>query len=153
METLTLCGSAGLLGALSALKESLLERGSDLVVRQGPLLEVLPRLVLESGAAEIIAEEEVEYRSVVMTPSAVATQLMVASHISLFMAHVVKTLQCLTLHTTADAFSPITPASQEQCYAFFREAHAQVAGGCAGGNRQASWQCENQYMERELVPG
>ena len=56
-------GFAGLLGSLGALRESLLERGSNLVVRWGALPEMLSQLVLECGAAEIIAEEEVEYRS------------------------------------------------------------------------------------------
>lgn len=56
--------STGLLGSLSALRESLIEKGSNLVVRCGVLPEVLRELVAESGAEEIIAEEEVEYRSV-----------------------------------------------------------------------------------------
>ena len=56
--------STGLLGSLSALRESLIEKGSNLVVRCGVLPEVLRKLVAESGAEEIIAEEEVEYRSV-----------------------------------------------------------------------------------------
>lgn len=56
--------STGLLGSLSALRESLIEKGSNLVVRCGVLPEVLQALVMESGAEEIIAEEEVEYRSV-----------------------------------------------------------------------------------------
>ena len=56
-------GSAGLLGSLAALRDSLVEQGSNLVVRCGALPEVLRQLVLESGASEIIAEEEVEYRS------------------------------------------------------------------------------------------
>ena len=55
-------GIAGLLGSLGALRDSLVERGSNLVVRCGALPEVLGQLVLESGAAGIIAEEEVEYR-------------------------------------------------------------------------------------------
>ena len=56
--------STGLLGSLSALRESLIEKGSNLVVRCGVLPEVLRELLEDSGAEEIIAEEEVEYRSV-----------------------------------------------------------------------------------------
>ena len=55
-------GCAGLLGALGALKECLTLKGSNLVVRYGALPQLLRELVLESGAAEIIAEEEVEHR-------------------------------------------------------------------------------------------
>ncbi len=62
-------GSAGLLGSLAALRDSLVERGSNLVVRCGALPEVLGQLVLESGAAEILAEEEVEYRSASLSVS------------------------------------------------------------------------------------
>ena len=55
-------GYAGLLGALGALKESLTKKGSDLVVRYGALPMLLRDLVLETGAAGIVAEEEVEHR-------------------------------------------------------------------------------------------
>ena len=51
-----------LLGALSALRESLSVKGSGLVVRYGALPELLRELVPETGAAGIIAEEEVEHR-------------------------------------------------------------------------------------------
>ena len=37
-------------------------KGSGLVVRYGALPELLRELVLETGAAKIIAEEEVEHR-------------------------------------------------------------------------------------------
>ncbi|CAK0783042.1 hypothetical protein CVIRNUC_006237 [Coccomyxa viridis] len=55
-------GVPGLLGALGALRKSLNVKGSGLVVRYGALPKLLRELVLETGAAGIIAEEEVEHR-------------------------------------------------------------------------------------------
>lgn len=62
MEGDIIYGCAGLLGALGALRKSLNVKGSGLVVRYGALPKLLRELVLETGAAGIIAEEEVEHR-------------------------------------------------------------------------------------------
>lgn len=53
---------AGLIGAVTALKQSLQELGSDLVILHGPLDTVLPHLVSSTQAGSLVLEEEVEYR-------------------------------------------------------------------------------------------
>lgn len=57
----TACG-AGLLGAVRALRAALRQRGSELVIRSGALQAVLPGLARQTGAYQIVAEEEVEHR-------------------------------------------------------------------------------------------
>lgn len=47
---------------MSALKQSLQELGSDLVILNGPMEKALPDLVSSLQATSIVLEEEVEYR-------------------------------------------------------------------------------------------
>ncbi len=54
--------AAGLLGAVSALKQSLQKLGSDLLILQGPMESVLPELLRTTQASHLVLEEEVEYR-------------------------------------------------------------------------------------------
>ncbi len=53
---------AGLVGAVAALRESLQRLGSTLVVRCGSLQQVLPAVVQQFNAGEVVTEEETEYR-------------------------------------------------------------------------------------------
>ena len=52
----------GLVGAVTALRESLQRLGSTLVVRCGSLQQVLPAVVQQFNAGEVVTEEETEYR-------------------------------------------------------------------------------------------
>lgn len=54
--------AAGLLGAVKALRESLQQVGSNLVVLSGNMEEVIPQAAVQYGASSIILEEEVEYK-------------------------------------------------------------------------------------------
>ncbi len=58
----------GLLGAVRALREGLRLRGSNLLLRMGPLGLELPALARELSAAAVVAEEEVEHRQVLECP-------------------------------------------------------------------------------------
>ena len=51
-----------MLGSLADVRHSLRGKGSDLVVRVGPLQEAFQEIVRQSSVGEIIAEEEVEHR-------------------------------------------------------------------------------------------
>lgn len=55
-------GIEGLVGAVTALREELQQRGSGLVVRQGPLAPTLLQLATETCCDEIVVEDEVEFR-------------------------------------------------------------------------------------------
>lgn len=55
-------GFQGLIGAVQALKQSLQELGSDLIILQGPIDNVLPQLISSLQASSLVLEEEVEYR-------------------------------------------------------------------------------------------
>eukprot|EP00891_Asterochloris_glomerata_P003213 jgi/Astpho2/3213/Aster-x0568 len=55
-------GIEGLVGAVAALRESLQRLGSTLVVRCGSLQQVLPAVVQQFNAGEVVTEEETEYR-------------------------------------------------------------------------------------------
>ena len=56
------CAVPGLLGAVKALKQSLQQLGSDLVILWGPPEEQLSNLVDQIHASKLILEEEIEYR-------------------------------------------------------------------------------------------
>ena len=47
---------------MQALKQSLQELGSDLIILQGPIDNVLPQLISSTQASSLVLEEEVEYR-------------------------------------------------------------------------------------------
>lgn len=53
---------AGLLGAVKALRESLQQLGSNLLVLTGDMEDVIPQAAALHGASSIILEEEVEYK-------------------------------------------------------------------------------------------
>ncbi|KAK9905885.1 hypothetical protein WJX75_008118 [Coccomyxa subellipsoidea] len=55
-------GIEGLLGSLADVRHSLRVKGSDLVVRVGPLQKSFQEVILQCSVREIIAEEEVEHR-------------------------------------------------------------------------------------------
>ncbi|KAK9810106.1 hypothetical protein WJX72_004967 [[Myrmecia] bisecta] len=58
----TPAGLQALVAAVAALRQSLRDRGTDLIIRSGPLASILPSLVQACNASAVITEEEVEFR-------------------------------------------------------------------------------------------
>jgi deoxyribodipyrimidine photolyase len=47
---------------VGSLRDALARRGARLVVREGPWERVVPAVVAEVGAVEVVTEDEVEHR-------------------------------------------------------------------------------------------
>ena len=60
--TVACCAVPGLLGAVKALKQSLQQLGSDLVILWGAPEQQLPNLADQLQASTLVFEEEIEYR-------------------------------------------------------------------------------------------
>ena len=60
--TRTPLGLQALLTAVGSLRDALARRGARLVVREGPWERVVPAVVAEVGAVEVVTEDEVEHR-------------------------------------------------------------------------------------------
>ena len=54
--------TAGLIGAVAALRVALRERGSDLLVRVGPVSRVISDAAAVAGVSAIVTEDECEHR-------------------------------------------------------------------------------------------